>query len=110
MLQGPFNLTAIIIEATIKNGQIGAYILSRGNNAAHYVGRSDNDIKARLKQHLTEGKYSQFWIEIVNSPLDAYYLECEWYHKYKPTDNINHPATLPGSAWKCPVSGCQWSL
>ena len=109
---GPNNLSSEIIDEKIKDNSKGAYILSRGGNAAHYVGRSDTNLKTRLKQHMTDNskKYTQFWFTLVTSPLEAYYLECEWYHKYNPTDNENHPAVPPGAAWKCPVSGCSWSV
>jgi hypothetical protein len=41
--------------------------------------------------------------------MRAYQLECEWYHKYNPSDNSTHPAVPPGTNWRCPVHGCQWS-
>ena len=104
-MKGPFDLNEIAININV-HGPIGTYILSRGNNAAHYVGRSDSNLSLRLKQHAQEGRYVQFWFENTASSLEAYYLECEWYHKYKPLDSINHPAVPPGAAWKCPIAGC----
>ncbi len=88
----------------------GAYILSRDGKVAHYVGRSDNDLLSRIKSSANEGKgYKYFWFEYTTSPMQAYYLECEWYHKYNPPDNANHPARPPGTFWRCPVPGCPWS-
>ncbi|MCS4542345.1 MAG: hypothetical protein HY929_08565 [Euryarchaeota archaeon] len=106
---GPISFTDADIDKSVKDKDIGAYILSKGNNVANYVGRSDSSLKQRLKQHLQNGIYTQFWFETVTSALDAYYLECQWYHKYSPKDNENHPAIPPGSAWKCPVAGCPYS-
>lgn len=108
-MKGPFNLNELDINTNV-HGAIGAYILSRGNNAAHYVGRSDSNLSSRLKQHAGEGTYVQFWFEETPSLLEAYYRECEWYHKYKPVDNQNHPAVPPGAAWKCPVAGCPYAI
>lgn len=107
-MRGSFNLSETGIKSVVSANSIGAYILSRGNNVAHYVGRSDANLRNRLRDHLEEG-YIQFWFEETTSPLKAYYLECEWYHQYNPTDNENHPAVPPGATWKCPVTGCPWS-
>ena len=108
-MKGPFELSETNISQNINTGKVGAYILSRGNEVAHYIGRSDADIKARLMQHLRDGIYKQFWFDITSSALEAFYLECEWYHKYNPPDNKTHPAVPPGAVWKCPVAGCPWS-
>lgn len=107
---GPITLSRQNIDKFIPPRAIGAYILSRGENIVNYVGRSDIDLNARLKQHLQPGQNIQLWFEIKDSILDAYYLECEWFHKYMPSDNTNHPATPPGALWKCPVVGCPWSI
>lgn len=110
-MTGPLPLTEQDINKNILGVLIGVYMLSRGNGVVHYVGRSDTELSSRLKQHLNDGAYSQFWFEIVPSPLEAYYLECKCYHEYKPVDNSNnHPALPPGATWKCPVAGCPWSV
>lgn len=88
----------------------GAYILSRDGRAAHYVGRSDEDLARRIADSQREGTgYRYFWFEYASSPMQAYYLECEWYHRYAPPDNTNHPAVPPETYWRCPVAGCSWS-
>jgi len=88
----------------------GTYILSRDGKVAHYIGRSDTDLASRIKNSGREGHgYKYFWFEYSASPMRAYYLECEWWHKYHPPDNVNHPALPPGTYWKCPVPGCPWS-
>jgi len=88
----------------------GAYILSRDGRTAHYVGRSDSDVGDRIKRSAAEGYgYRYFWFEYASSPMRAYQLECEWYHKFSPSDNSTHPAVPRGANWRCPVSGCEWS-
>jgi len=114
-MKGAYQFTNAGIDQNVPDGKIGAYILSKGNNVASYVGRSGSDLKQRLKQRILESKnegkdYTQFWFEIADSSLQAYYLECTWYHNYRPADNQNHPAIPPGAAWKCPVPGCSWSV
>ena len=109
-MNGPFIFNEAEISEKIRNNVIGTYILSSGDNVAHYVGRSDTNLNVRLKQHLNDPQnYTQFWFEITASSLEAYSLECKWYHKYNPKDNNYHPAVPPGAAWKCPVDGCSWS-
>lgn len=108
-MKGPISLKEIDTYLTKKLP--GAYILSRDGKVAHYVGRSDVDLASRIKSSSKEGKgYKYFWYEYTDSPIRAYYLECEWYHTYLPPDNNEiHPSPKPGTAWKCPISGCEWT-
>jgi hypothetical protein len=107
-MTGPRALTKAKIDELLPRKVIGSYVLSRDGKTAHYVGRSDSDLASRLKSHVGSGDYTVFWYEVVESPMQAYFLESEWYHKYHPADNQNHPAVPPGATWKCPVAGCSW--
>ena len=106
-MNGPYKISEINNIITKKSS--GAYILSRNGENAHYVGRSDNDLLSRLKISAERNNYKFFWYEYTESPMKAYYLECEWFHKYLPVDNEIHPAVPPNTNWKCPVKGCPWS-
>jgi len=107
-MKGPYPLSEVYDY--VKKTWPGAYILSRDGEVAHYVGRSDKDVASRIKDSAgTAGDYQYFWFEYASSPMQAYYLECEWYHKYLPPDNTNHPGAPPGTYWLCPVPGCPWS-
>lgn len=107
-MQGSFLISNV--RAHVKDGSIGAYILSRDGKIAHYVGRSEEDLRDRISRSASEGYgYKHFWFEYATSPVRAYYLECQWYHKYTPTDNSVHPAVPNGMNWRCPVAGCEWS-
>ena len=109
-MDGPYYLSEKDIHHHLKEASCGVYLLSRGNKAVHYVGRSETNLRSSLKQHLRKGIYSQFWFELTKSALDAYYLECRLYHDYMPEDNQNkHPTAAPDSTWKCPVAGCSWN-
>lgn len=107
-MKGPYHLSDV--DVYVKKTSPGTYILSRDGEVAHYVGRSDTDLALRIKSSARERSgYTHFWFEYTTSPMQAYYLECEWYHKYAPSDNINHPAAPPETYWRCPVPGCPWS-
>ncbi len=107
-MKGPYPISHI--DSRITKISPGVYILSQDGRVAHYVGRSDTNLATRVKNSLTEGTdYKYFWFEYATSPMQAYYLECEWYHKYDPPNNANHPAAPPGTYWRCPVLGCEWS-
>jgi len=108
MLQGPYQIEKVDLYVT--QTVSGVYILSRDGKTASYIGRSDTDVGLRIKQSASEGYgYKHFWFEYTTSPRDAYYKECEYYHKYNPPDNTNHPSVPFGTNWRCPVIGCPWS-
>ena len=111
-MQGPFKFSSIDWNSIASLP--GVYILSKDTDSktahAHYVGRSDVDIKSRLQNH-AQGQqgYQYFWFEYVTSPYQAYQLECELYHHFNPPDNAIHPAVPPETEWRCPIKGCVWS-
>ncbi len=106
-MQGPFPLSQL--DLTLAPGTIGVYILSRNGRTVHYVGRSDADLGARIRQSAQTDAYLYFWFRYESSPMNAYRTECAWWHEYQPTDNVNHPAVPAGTSWRCPVAGCPWS-
>lgn len=94
----------------VESKSMGIYLFSRNGYTVDYVGRSDNDINARIKSSAKEGYgYKYFWFDYATSPMDAYKKECFYYHKYNPPDNSIHPAVPSGTNWRCPVDGCEWS-
>ena len=106
-MEGPFPFRQVSTYSL--DARPGVYILSRDGRTAHYVGRSDTDIGARINSSAAEGRYSHFWYEYASSPRDAFLKECTYYHQYNPPDNLNHPAVPSGANWRCPVQGCRWS-
>jgi len=104
-MTGPYPLD--LLNKVINKVSSGVYILSRDGKTAHYVGRSDTDIRTRIEVSAQERQYYRFfWYEYTQSPQAAYNLECQWFHKFAPSDNTNHPAVPEGQNWKCPVPGC----
>lgn len=109
-MKGPYSLTSFQIAADVLS-QAGAYVLVNSNNIAVYVGRADTDLNVRLRAHLLEKEANlcirrsgivSFYFENANSAKDAYILECDWYHRFRPTCNIAHPVKN-FSTWLCPV-------
>lgn len=107
-----FSLTLEEVDKQVTANKAGVYLLLRIDKKnkkylVRYVGRSDSDLKVRLKQHCSEG-YDAFWFEYVKSPLEAYLEECRLYHHYKGDigllDNEYHPDAPKGLAEKvvCP--------
>jgi hypothetical protein len=93
-LQGPFSLDEQAMKLVPKLP--GAFVLGDTRDGILYVsrvGRSDSDINAILKTNL--GKYQSFAFLYCNSPIDAFNLECAFYHRYGPPsfvlDNEKHP-------------------
>jgi hypothetical protein len=68
-----------------------------------YVGRSDDDLAARLRRHA--GNYQAFAFATAESALSAYQGECRLYHALKPSKNVMHPIRKPAAEWACPVCG-----
>ena len=82
-MENTFPLTLEEVDKQVTANKIGVYLLLFLLNSdkqhkkylVRYVGRSDSDLNARLKQHCSEG-YDAFWFEYVKSPLEAYLEEC----------------------------------
>jgi hypothetical protein len=106
-LNGPYYVGDL--DRIVAAGAVGVYILSRDGRTAHYVGRSDADLRTRIWQSAQADGYLYFWFGYETSPMNAYRAECVLWHRYQPPDNLNHPAVPPGTNWRCPVSGCPWS-
>lgn len=103
-LYGPCPLTTEGIDDNIPVKSAGVYALGYTSGNIFYIyrtGRSDDDVKGRLKQQA--GDYAQFKFAYASSAKDAFQKECELYHDYPGVpDNKIHPARPGGSGWRCP--------
>jgi hypothetical protein len=102
-LNGPYALTTDRIDVAITKTSPGAYALgvtTDGTFYVSYVGRSDTDVNARLKNHV--GSYKHFKYGYFSSPKAAFEKECNLYHDFDNLDNDVHPARPAGSNWTCP--------
>lgn len=79
----------------------GAYVLYR-SRVAKYVGRSDVDVRDRIKDH--QGRvYDRIAVSYAPNAASAFLLECEYYHGYIDTiENKVHPDRPDGSDVVCP--------
>jgi hypothetical protein len=102
-LYGPYDLSTTKIDALLTSRAPGAYALGsswQGTFYINYVGRSDDDLAGRLKQHV--GRYAQFQCIYLGSAKAAFDKECQLYHDFTPPDNQVHPARPKNTNWGCP--------
>jgi anti-sigma-K factor RskA len=108
-LHDPDVLTKDKVDDAIRQRTAGFYVLGTlGDNkimSVSYVGRSDDDLAAKLKRHV--GNYAAFAYATAASALLAYHGECRLYHALKPSKNVLHPMGKGGPDWACPVCGQQ---
>jgi hypothetical protein len=104
-LHGPYDLTESGVSNQVKGVGHGAYALGSvgvdGTFYINYVGRSDEDLAARLQQH-TPTRYPKFKYGFFPSAKAAFDKECQLYHDFTPPDNKVHPATPRGETCGCP--------
>ena len=111
-----YQLTSDEINRRIGEEKIGNYALGyvkqdeRKSFIVCYVGRSDTDLKRRIKNHIGENpKYQYFKFSYATSAKDAYYKECNNWHDFGGPEgllnNSIHPDKPEGANWKCPQCG-----
>jgi hypothetical protein len=107
-MDGPYKLSQGEIERNVTKISPGNYALGHISDSTfivNYVGRSDDDVRERLKDWLGS-KYSDFKFSYATSPKAAFEKECRNYHDFggsEKLDNDKHPQRPSGSGWKCPV-------
>jgi hypothetical protein len=119
-VEGPYLLNDENVDAL--SSSPGVYIIGYRRDEKDYgtyVGRSDDDLKGRLRQHLPRNETNRcikslncdrFWCEYADTARAPYERECTIYHQYshngKPGYVCNdvHPAKSD-NAWKCPKCG-----
>lgn len=113
-MQGPYQMSSSVIDQRIQPSKIGNYALGYlSKDNIHfivcYIGRSDTDLKQRIKDHLNESpKYQLFKFSYANSQDEAFKKECINYHDFggdKYLENKVHPDAPSGKGGICPVCG-----
>ena len=81
----------------------GVYLFYRSiDGPVRYVGRSDASLYNRIRGR----EYLYYRYKHCPDHEDAYYWECQYYHRYADTiENRNHPAKPWYSNITCPVCG-----
>jgi hypothetical protein len=107
-MQGAFDLTNVKIDELITKACVGNYalgLISPKTNkfVVKYVGRSETDLNARLKQHV--GKHPKFKFSLAATPLEAFQKVCRNFHDFggvKKLGNSIHPTPPAETGWTCP--------
>lgn len=108
---GPYEFTIEKIDKIISDNKIGNYALGYVETDCFYVlyvGRSDTDLKDRIKQHIDEKEnYKHFKYSYADSSKEAYEKECKNWHdfggKTGKLDNKIHPDNPNDKNYKCPI-------
>ena len=114
-----YDLTNDQINGAIEDNRIGnyayGYINDNGLFVVRYIGRSDSDLKERVKHGIVEMetdkalRYERFKFSYADSAVEAYYKECQNYHDFGGAEgrlmNKVHPAKPEGYEGKCPICG-----
>lgn len=103
-LNGPHELTYDTVDSLMEKPFPGVFALGyRGQGSVFYVnfvGRSDDDLRARLLQLI--GSDSLFKFERSATAEDAFRAECELFHSLRPPGNRVHPGRPARTSWACP--------
>lgn len=102
-LPGSWLLEDDEIDRVVTKKSPGNYALGRLDGKVFriaYVGRSDEDLNARLHSHV--GAHPYFKALYASSPQTAFIRECENYHDFTPIGNAIHPDRPAGTNWSCP--------
>lgn len=114
-----YDLTIDEIERLVEANRIGNYAFGYLNNKGVfivcYVGRSDTDLRERMKHGVEDMledpscRYERFKFSYANSVNEAYEKECRNYHDFGGPEgylrNKVHPAKPSGYYGDCPVCG-----
>ena len=114
-----YNLTYDEIDRLVLENSIGnyayGYLNDKGVFIVCYVGRSDTDLKERIKHGIEDMKadptcrYERFKFSYADSIQEAYEKECQNYHDFGGEEgylrNKEHPAKPDRYEGTCPICG-----
>lgn len=109
-LSGPYRLSEEKIDEVVTRTSPGVYVLEREHSddsfVVNYVGRSDDNVRGRLKKWVGVRRYKRFKFAYFDSPKGAFEKECSVYHDFEgpkgSLDNEKHPQRPEGTSWQCP--------
>ncbi|MYC24511.1 MAG: hypothetical protein F4X56_01165 [Gammaproteobacteria bacterium] len=104
-----YELDSNVVNFRVAEGRLGVYILGQTAETwsdfyVQRVGRSDEDLNERLRQHAREKKYPEFMFMYCGSLKENFDWECFLYHEFDPKllHNVYHPDRPDGEDWPCP--------
>ena len=102
-----------LVAENRKGNYAFGYLDERGVFIVRYVGRSDTDLRERIKHGITDMeidntcKYERFKFSYAKNEKEAYEKECKNYHDFGGPEgrlvNKNHPDKPEGYIGSCPV-------
>ena len=99
-------LNTLIIEMTVARTSPGNYALGNkdetGTFLVNYVGRSDSDVRSRIKSWIGNTTSPFFKFSYADSAKAAFEKECRNFHDFGLENRQNHPDRPNGTNWKCP--------
>ncbi len=109
-MDGPYDLDNETIDANVTRTSAGNYALERivkeGSFIVNYVGRSDDDVRGRLKYWVgRKSYYKRFKFSYAPLVKAAFEKECKNYHDFSGSeklDNEIHPQRPESTDWGCP--------
>lgn len=110
-MHGAYDLSLAKIDELVTKISHGNYALGVINQNTHkfvvkYVGRAEEYLNVRLKQHV--GKYPKFKFSYAASPQAAFEKVCRNFHDFGGTQKLGntvHPKPPVHADWKCPCCG-----
>ena len=103
-LSGPFPLSFDTIEEIVAAGRPGVFALGSKDDSGRFaimsIGRSDVDVKERLRECIGAGTFFKF--DYFQSEREAFERECELFHDIRPPGNFVHPGRPKGTTLRCP--------
>lgn len=114
-----YDLTYDEIDRLVAEGRKGnyafGYLDERGVFIVRYVGRSDTDLRERIKHGITDMetdptcRYERFKFSYAETDKEAYEKECQNYHDFGGPEgflvNKKHPDKPEGYTGICPICG-----
>jgi len=102
-LDGPHSLDHETIDKVVSKVARGVFVIGNtGRDGKFYidrVGRSDTGLRQALYDCI--GTDSQFKFQLFLNPADAYVLECDIFHDFRPPMTIRHPESPIGRGLRC---------
>jgi hypothetical protein len=104
-MDGSFALTEETINEKVKLVSPGNYVLGRINEYGTFlighIGRSDENLNAKLKSWIGKTRKPFFKFRYAPSAKAAFGKQCDNYHDFCEGKGV-HPERPEGSDWSCP--------
>ena len=110
-LLGPYSLQEEYIERFVTNSSdwssASVFALGKISNKKFMIKmvcHVDGDLSMALKDYI--GSYEAFRFRFYRSTRSAFNKQCELYHQFNPSDNLEHPTRPTNTRFTCPDPSC----